>query len=155
MQVRSCCRCRLSALCLSSVLSVQATDRQGNAILSLARRVGAHLWSQNVLAINRWQPRDGLASSCHRPSVCGPLHPSPHRPLRSCEDMLEHFEDAVDVHDRILEQVDNLLDAHSGGAAASLQGVTDGEVERRMKQRQMRSDAKMERETVKDKPQHK
>ena len=30
--------------------SVQATDRQGNAILSLARRVGAHLWSQNVLA---------------------------------------------------------------------------------------------------------
>lgn len=68
--------------------------------------------------------------------------------------MLEHFEDAVDVHDRILEQVDNLLDAHSGGAAASLQGVTSTEVELRMKARQARSDAKMERETVKDKPQH-
>ena len=35
--------------------------------------------------------------------------------------------------DRILEVVDNLLDAHSGVSAASVQGITNSQVEQRIR----------------------
>ena len=57
--------------------------------------------------------------------------------------------------DRILEVVDNLLDAHSGVSAASVQGITNSQVEQRIKSRQARSDAGMARDSIKDKPQFK